>query len=88
MTEVSLLPLKVVAEALKQAHALNKESFLDLDVPPKLATGAQGLGTRAELAQCLERAFHLKTSVASAKQLVTGAPTGPALAKRLLGTRN
>ena len=82
VTEVSLLPLKVVAEALKQASALGKESFLDLDVPPKLATGGQGLGTKAELKLCLERATHLKTSVASAKQWVAGA-NGAALAKAL-----
>jgi arabinose-5-phosphate isomerase len=82
VTEVSLLPLKVVAEALKICAAEGKESFLDLDVPPKLATGAQALGTRAELLLCLERVTHLKASVISAKQLVSGA-NGPALAKAL-----
>jgi D-arabinose 5-phosphate isomerase GutQ/sugar/nucleoside kinase (ribokinase family)/dihydrodipicolinate synthase/N-acetylneuraminate lyase len=76
VTEVSLLPLKAVAEALAQAASLGKESFLDLDVPPKLATGAQGLGTAAELRRCLESCTHLKAGLTGAKQLLPGKAAG------------
>lgn len=81
ITEVSLLPLASVEAALTLAREAQRESFLDLDVPPKLATGAQGLGTAAQLQRCLLLATHLKASVEGARQLVKG--SGPALAVAL-----
>lgn len=81
VTEISLLPLASVDAALQVAQAEDRESFLDLDVPPKLATGAQGLGTAAQLQRCLSLATHVKASIEGAKQLASG--TGTALAKAL-----
>ncbi len=79
VTEVSLLPLGSLIEALKQARRHDSESFLDLDVPPKLATGAQGLGTAAQLKQALELATHVKVSLAGARELLPKS-SGPKLA--------
>ena len=72
VTEISLLPLPSVEAALLAAQAAGKESFLDLDVPPKLATGAQGLGSHQELQRCLALATHLKASLEGARQLAPG----------------
>lgn len=80
-TEISLLPLAAVQAALDLAAQAGRESFLDLDVPPRLATGAQGLGSPAQLKACLGRATHVKASLEAARQLAKG--TGPALAKGL-----
>jgi arabinose-5-phosphate isomerase len=80
VTEISLLPLASVEAALKLAQAQKRESFLDLDVPPKLATGAQGLGTMAQLMRCLELATHVKASLEGAKQLAKGSGTALATA--------
>jgi|GEM_PF-96069 arabinose-5-phosphate isomerase len=82
VTEVSLLPLASVLAALAAAREAGKESFLDLDVPPKLACGAQALGTPAQLAQALGLATHVKASVEAARQLCPGAPPA-GLAKAL-----
>jgi arabinose-5-phosphate isomerase len=76
VTEVSLLPLTSVEAALRAALAAGRESFLDLDVPPRLAAGAQALGTPAQLRQCLGLATHVKASVEGAKQLAPGAALG------------
>lgn len=82
VTEVSLLPLPSVLAALAVARETGRESFLDLDVPPKLASGAQALGTAAQLAECLVQATHVKASVESARQVCPGATLG-GLAKAL-----
>jgi arabinose-5-phosphate isomerase len=82
VTEVSLVPLASVLAALKAATEAGREGFLDLDVPPKLATGAQGLGSPAQLAACLAQATHVKASVEGALQLCPGVATA-GLAKAL-----
>jgi arabinose-5-phosphate isomerase len=80
VTEVSLLPLASVEAALKLAKAAGRESFLDLDVPPRLAAGAQGLGTAAQLQRCLGLATHVKASLEGARQLAKGSGTALAVA--------
>jgi arabinose-5-phosphate isomerase len=69
VTEISLLPLASVEAALRLAKDSGKESFLDLDVEPDLATGAQGLGSAAALKRCLGLAFHVKASLEAARRL-------------------
>lgn len=80
VTEVSLVPLGAVLQALREAKEAGRESFLDLDVPPRLATGAQGLGTADELKRCLEGAVHIKASAEAARQLARGSGAALALA--------
>ncbi len=80
-TEISQLSLAAVLKLQAMAQKAKVPNVVDLDIPPKQASGPGGLGSPAELAKVLLQADYLKTNFAWAQQLVKG--KGPALAKSL-----
>ena len=69
-TEISQVPLSGVIAMLDLCTKFDIPSFIDIDVPPSIATTDANLGSMSELQECLDKVTMIKPTLEAAIELL------------------